>query len=285
MRTKLTDEWGAFTAIPNEFIDHAQGLSDQARWLFIFLRRHTHQQTGIAFPSYTYIQEQTGWTPKTIARAVRELEAAGWLVRRKNFSAPTEYLLVRRHFPQGSNSTSHREVTHFPQGSNALPVGKSNKSKERKKKDMVASPPQTTAEIYAKVSQRQLSIREQELIEQQVPDSEGEQFEQFLTGWAASYGTKAVFKVLEAYGQHKQKQGAGFGAVDAGQFKATLDCVSDSLRATRPAVESGERADRPRDLDGDSRGTGDPDDFFTRQAAERRSQLAASGGPGATGHA
>lgn len=294
--TKLTDEWGSFSAIPNDFIDNARDLSDQACWLFVLLRRHTHQQTGVAFPSYVYIQEQTGWTPKTIAAAVRELEAAGWLVRRKNFSAPTEYLLVRkspsaaqtgtsqgdvRHFPTGSNSTSHREVTHFPQGSNALPYGKSNKKEERHKKDMVTSSPGTTpAEIFAEIAERQLSIREQELIESKVPDSEAAAFREFLTGWAATYGTKAVFKVLEAYGKHKQQQGAGFGAVDSRQFKAALDCVRDAIGATGVTVESRKRADRPRDVAGDSGGDSDSDDFFTRQAALRRSQHKEGSGSG-----
>lgn len=299
--TKLTDEWGSFSAIPNEFIDNARNLSDQARWLFVLLRRHTHQQTGIAFPSYAYIQQQTGWTPKTIARAVRELEADGWLVRRKNFSAPTEYALVRkspssaqkgasqgdvRHFPEGSNDTSRREVTHFPQGSNALPTGKSNKKEERKKKDMVTSSPGTTpAEIYAEIADRQLSIREQELIESEVPDSEAVAFRRFVTGWAATYGTKAVFKVLEAYERHKQQQGAGFGTVDLGDLKAALDCFRNPVGSVRPAVEDGERADQSRDLDGDSRGAADPDDFFSRQAAQRGAWLKASAGSGTTGHA
>lgn len=134
--TRITDEWGLFSAIPDEFIDNAAGLSDQARWLFVLLRRYTNKQTGIAFPSYGLIQEQTGWTPKTIAKAVRELEAAGWLSRKKAFSASTEYTLLKPgHFPQGSIITSHREVMHFPQGSNVLPVGKSIKSNTRHKKD------------------------------------------------------------------------------------------------------------------------------------------------------
>lgn len=143
-KSRITDEWGLFTGVPNEFIDNARNLSDQARWLFVLLRRYTNGQTGIAFPSYEFIQEQTGWTPKTIAKAVRDLEENGWLIRRKNFSAPTEYKLVRRHFPEGSNGTSQREVTHFPQGSNALPYGKSNKKEEKTKEreePTAATPP------------------------------------------------------------------------------------------------------------------------------------------------
>lgn len=127
--TRLTDEWGTFSAIPNEFIDAAGDLSDQSRWLFVLLRRYTNGQTGKAFPSYKAIQERTGWTPKTIAKAVRELEEAGWIEREKALGDVTQYILKRKsHFPQGSGvlptgkrSTSPREV-------GVLPTGKSNKT-------------------------------------------------------------------------------------------------------------------------------------------------------------
>lgn len=127
--TRIHDEWGAFSAIPNEFIDASRDLSDQGRWLFVLLRRYTNGQTGKAFPSYKIIQDRTGWTPKTIAKAVRELEDAGWIEREKTYNGPTNYILKRnRHFPQGSKllptgkrSTSHREA-------GALPTGKSNKT-------------------------------------------------------------------------------------------------------------------------------------------------------------
>jgi len=127
--TRLTDEWGTFSAIPNEFIDRAGDLSDQARWLFVLLRRYTNGQTGKAFPSYRVIQDRTGWTPKTIAKAVRELDHAGWIEREKTYNGPTHYILKRNpHFltdstplPTGKQATSQREAT-------PLPTGKSNKT-------------------------------------------------------------------------------------------------------------------------------------------------------------
>lgn len=108
--TRLTDEWGAFTAIPNNFIENAQGLSDAAFRLFVFLRRYTNSETGRAFPSYKFIQEKNGWTPKTIAKAIRELESAGWVEREKEIGAVTSYVLKRKDY--------------FPEGSGVLPVGK-----------------------------------------------------------------------------------------------------------------------------------------------------------------
>lgn len=151
--TRIHDEWGAFSAIPNEFIDASGDLSDQGRWLFVLLRRYTNGQTGKAFPSYKVIQDRTGWTPKTIAKAVRELEDAGWIEREKTYNGPTNYILKRnRHFPQGSAplpvgkcSTSHREV-------GVLPTGKSNKTDRNRlnKKTEVKSVVESSTAIIAK---------------------------------------------------------------------------------------------------------------------------------------
>lgn len=148
MNTRITDEWGSFSAIPNEFIDTAGNLSDQARWLFVLLRRYTNGQTGKAFPSYKAIQAHTGWTPKTIAKAVRELEQAGWLFREKALGDVTQYILIRKqHVPTGSEvlpvgkqGTSRREV-------GVLPVGKSNKIEvKRSNKEASAAPPPVRTE-------------------------------------------------------------------------------------------------------------------------------------------
>ena len=151
--TRIHDEWGAFSAIPNEFIDASGDLSDQGRWLFVLLRRYTNGQTGKAFPSYKVIQDRTGWTPKTIAKAVRELEDAGWIEREKTYNGPTNYILKRnRHFPQGiaplpvgKCSTSHREV-------GVLPTGKSNKTDINRlnKKTEVKSVVESSTAIIAK---------------------------------------------------------------------------------------------------------------------------------------
>jgi len=151
--TRLTDEWGTFSAIPNEFIDRAGDLSDQARWLFVLLRRYTNGQTGKAFPSYKVLQDRTGWTPKTIAKAVKELDHAGWIEREKTFNGPTHYILKRNpHFPMdstplptGKQATSQREAT-------PLPIGKSNKTDINRlnKKTEVKSVVESSTAIIAK---------------------------------------------------------------------------------------------------------------------------------------
>lgn len=131
---KIYDEWGAFVTIPHQFIDHAAGYSDQARWLFVLLRRYTNGVSGKAFPSYALITERTGWTNKTIAKAIKELESGGWIVRQKQFSGPTIYTLTRpQNVPQGTNdSSSHREQMQFPVGTTVVPVGTSKKTDSKK---------------------------------------------------------------------------------------------------------------------------------------------------------
>lgn len=131
---KIYDEWGAFVTIPHQFIDHAAGYSDQARWLFVLLRRYTNGVSGKAFPSYAVITDRTGWTNKTIAKAIKELESGGWIVRQKQFSGPTIYTLTRpQSVLQGTNdSCSHREQMQFPQGTIVVPCGTSKKTDNKK---------------------------------------------------------------------------------------------------------------------------------------------------------
>lgn len=115
-KTTLTDEWGSFTAIPNEFIEMAGDLEDQSRWLFVLLRHYTNSETKTAFPSYAEIKSKTGWAFNTIAKAIRDLEKHGWLARRKQFSGNTHYTLIRKSksvqsLPIASNDQSLRTTS------------------------------------------------------------------------------------------------------------------------------------------------------------------------------
>ena len=95
-KSTLQDEWGLFTIVPNEFIQNSADLSDHARWMFVLLRFHTNKSTNTAFPSYELLKRETGWAYNTIAKAIKGLEEAGWLTRKKQFSGNTHYTLVRR---------------------------------------------------------------------------------------------------------------------------------------------------------------------------------------------
>lgn len=133
-KTTLTDEWGAFTAIPNQFIQAAAALPDKARWLFVLLRYHTNKQSGEAFPSYDTLKQETGWAYSTIAQAVRDLEKHGWLVRKKQFSGNTHYILRRPPIDdsadssvlgndQSSSNQRNEETADFSQSSNFARTG------------------------------------------------------------------------------------------------------------------------------------------------------------------
>lgn len=137
--SKLHDEIGHFTVIPHEFIDNSDTYSDHACWLFILLRRYINQESGKAFPSYSLIQQKTGWSTKTIAKAIRELEQHGWIRREKQFSGPTNYIMMRpQSFPtEKTVSTFPGKETHFPTERTVLSQGKSkendNKNTNNKK--------------------------------------------------------------------------------------------------------------------------------------------------------
>ena len=116
VKTTLTDEWGSFTAIPNEFIHMAGELQEQSRWLFVLLRHYTNSETKTAFPSYAEIKHKTGWAFNTIAKAIRDLEEHGWLIRKKQFSGNTHYTLIRKSksvksLPEASNDQSLPEAS------------------------------------------------------------------------------------------------------------------------------------------------------------------------------
>ncbi|MCC7208350.1 MAG: helix-turn-helix domain-containing protein [Anaerolineae bacterium] len=91
--SKLVDAIGQFATVPNTFIEGAKGMSHTAFRLFVTLRYYTNGKTGDSFPSYDTLQELTGMNRRTIAKAVRELEAGGWIERKRRFSQSTIYTI------------------------------------------------------------------------------------------------------------------------------------------------------------------------------------------------
>ena len=132
--SKLHDEIGHFTVIPHEFIDNSDTYSDHACWLFILLRRYINQESGKAFPSYSLIQQKTGWSTKTIAKAIRELEQHGWIRREKQFSGPTNYIMMRpQSFPtEKTVSAFPGKETRFPTERTVLSQGKPKENDNKK---------------------------------------------------------------------------------------------------------------------------------------------------------
>lgn len=105
LRSSLSDRIGSFVAIPQAFVDDAT-ISHEAFRLFVVLRSYTSARSSeqVAFPDYDTIKARTGIGNYTkIARAIRDLESAGWLERRKRFGQSTVYTLCS---PTDANRTA-----------------------------------------------------------------------------------------------------------------------------------------------------------------------------------
>ena len=127
----LQDDLGTFTIIPNQFLSQSGNFSDHAFRLFVLLRYHTDNQSEVAFPSYKRIQSLTGWSTKTVAKAVKELMAAGWLNRKRRFNDSNVYRLQKpaQDFPRESTVYFPSESTStFPRKVPVLSEGKTNKT-------------------------------------------------------------------------------------------------------------------------------------------------------------
>lgn len=129
--SSLQDDLGTFTIIPNQFLSQSGNFSDHAFRLFVLLRYHTDNQSEVAFPSYKRIQSLTGWSTKTVAKAVKELMAAGWLNRKRRFNDSNVYRLQKpaQSFPSESSQSFPTESTStFPRKASVLSQGKTNKT-------------------------------------------------------------------------------------------------------------------------------------------------------------
>jgi len=129
--SSLQDDLGTFTIIPNQFLSQSGNFSDHAFRLFVLLRYHTDNQSEVAFPSYKRIQSLTGWSTKTVAKAVKELMAAGWLNRKRRFNDSNVYRLQKpaQSFPSESSQSFPTESTSpFPRKASVLSHGKTNKT-------------------------------------------------------------------------------------------------------------------------------------------------------------
>ena len=93
--TKLTDEWGFFTPMPEVVIEMAAELGSDAVFLFMYLRYKTHRRSGSAWPSYTKMHEDFRWGRRRISNALKVLTDAKLLSKRKRFSGSTVYTLTR----------------------------------------------------------------------------------------------------------------------------------------------------------------------------------------------
>lgn len=92
-KSKLLDQIGQFTTIPNSIIELWPSIGVDGMALLVYLRYRTNGQTGDAFPSYDRITSDTLLTRRRIAQAIRQLESVGLIERKRRFSASTIYTL------------------------------------------------------------------------------------------------------------------------------------------------------------------------------------------------
>lgn len=95
LASELTDDVQPFTMIQNAFLDDAT-LSAAAFRVFIVLKSYTsgRSKTKLAFPSYSTLKTRCNIAGNTtLAKAIRELETAGWIKRDKRFGRSSLYTL------------------------------------------------------------------------------------------------------------------------------------------------------------------------------------------------
>jgi len=93
-RATMVDRIGYFATIPLTFINDAE-VSDRAHRLYVILRSYTSpDRDAMVFPGYETLRARCGWSNyRYVAQALRELETAGWIERKKRFGKSTMYSL------------------------------------------------------------------------------------------------------------------------------------------------------------------------------------------------
>jgi len=98
--SRLIDEWGHFTAMPEIVIQRWAELGTDAIAMFLYLRYRTnrerrHPLEGCAWPDLDTIGQETGMHYRRIGPALKILEKAGLLTREKRFGRSVVYTLQR----------------------------------------------------------------------------------------------------------------------------------------------------------------------------------------------
>lgn len=130
-QARLKDRLGFYTAVPDRFIEDST-ISHEAFRLFVVLRQFTNAKRGddIAFPSYDTLKERCNIQSfSTIAKKLRELEAKGWIHRKKRFGKSTVYSLVSptdEHSPTANGGLHQVDTSATPDGVQSYTPSKTN---------------------------------------------------------------------------------------------------------------------------------------------------------------
>lgn len=130
--TKLYDAIGPFTTIPNSVVKLAAEISAEGLALWVYLRYRTNGESGVAFPSYTTIQKDTGLSRQKIAKYLTVLEENGLLYKERRFGASSVYeLQMPPVVPIRNYSSSNTELSVvYPQHTNKTDLNKTELEQE-----------------------------------------------------------------------------------------------------------------------------------------------------------
>ena len=120
--TSVTDEIGHFTTIPNYLIEILPIVGRDAYVLFGYLRYRTNRKLRTAFPGYDRIRSDTTLTFGRISAAIKSLEAAGFMERRKRFGDSTQYYLKVPSLAKASSPPSPRGLASHQSSTPQRPV-------------------------------------------------------------------------------------------------------------------------------------------------------------------
>jgi hypothetical protein len=120
----LSDRIGQFTTLPNSVIKMWPVIGMNAFALFVCLRYHSDEK-AVCFPGYDTITAETGLGRHAIAKAIRALEQAGLIERKRRFSNSTVYTLKSPAISAENalmDSDPLVQNLHFISAENALPL-------------------------------------------------------------------------------------------------------------------------------------------------------------------
>jgi hypothetical protein len=87
--------WGNFVVVPVTLLESSLSSSARLVWISLMSRVNHSESEACVYPGYEAIMSRCGITGRTtIAKALDELESAGWLKRTKRFSGSTLYTLT-----------------------------------------------------------------------------------------------------------------------------------------------------------------------------------------------
>ena len=102
--------WGNFVVVPVTLLESSLSSSARLVWISLMSRVNHSESEACVYPGYEAIMARCGITGKaTIAKALEELETAGWLKRTKRFSSSTVYTLTNPVVQNLNDSSSESE--------------------------------------------------------------------------------------------------------------------------------------------------------------------------------